>query len=60
MNDRGSVLLEYVVLCCGVGTALILFMHANFYNPVDGFVGLGRDLVVFYQRFQTLLARPVP
>lgn len=44
-SDKGSVLMEYLILNMLIGTPLIVFMHLGFYNLNDGFtkIGSGED-----------------
>ena len=58
--DRGSVLMEYVILCCFVGIIAIEFFHTQFYNFEDGFVGLGLDWAGSVQQLHRAIALPVP
>ena len=59
-GSSGSVLMEYVVLCCFVGMAVAWFAYANFYNPVDGYVGLGLKFVQWRQILLHALSLPIP
>ena len=72
-SDRGSVLMEYVVLCGAVGMLLVVFWHTELYDfrqgwhdgPMglklnDGKIGFGRGTVEFYQRVLGGIALPVP
>lgn len=63
-GERGSVLMEYVVLCAGVGAVLVLFWHMELYNHTEGWrdgkLKLGRSTVNFYQRVLGSIAMPVP
>lgn len=72
-SDRGSVLMEYVVLCSAVGALTVLFWHVELYDfrqgwhdgPIglkmnDNEIGLGRGTVEFYQRLLGAIALPLP
>jgi len=59
-GERGSVMMEYVVVLSGIGVALMLFTTRQFYSVTDGFGPLGRGVVAFYQRTQGGLSLPVP
>ena len=60
MMKRGSIMLEYVVVLCGIGVALIVFMNREFYSIKDGFGPIGQGIVAFYQRTLGGLSLPVP
>ena len=60
MSERGSMLLEYVIVLCGIGVALIVFMNREFYGITQGFGPLGQGIVAFYQRTLGGLSLPVP
>lgn len=57
---NGSIALEYVIVLCGLGVALVIFVNRVFYNPGEGFGPLGQLFVAFYQRLQGGLSLPVP
>lgn len=57
---RGSMMLEYVVVLCGIAVSLIVFMNRSFYSVGKGFGPLGQSVVAFYQRLQGGLSLPVP
>lgn len=57
---QGSVMLEYIVVLCGVGVALIVLMNREFYDYGNGFGPLGQGVVAFYQRTLGGLSLPVP
>lgn len=69
-NDSGAVLMEYVVLCCGVALVLLEFMqHAvfvegtpvsGFFNFEQGYVGMGLDWAESVQRLHRAIALPIP
>ena len=60
VEARGSIMLEYVIVLCGIGVALIVFLNRWFYNTTDGFGSLGQGIVAFYQRLQGGLSLPIP
>lgn len=60
MNDCGSVLMEYVVLCCWIGLLVAGFVYGDFYNVTDGYVGLGKEFVKWRQILLHALAIPIP
>lgn len=60
MMKRGSIMLEYVIVLCGIGAALIVFMNREFYSIKDGFGRIGQGIVAFYQRTLGGLSLPVP
>ena len=60
MNERGSMMLEYVIVLSGIGVALIVFMNREFYSITQGFGPLGQGIVAFYQRTLGGLSLPVP
>lgn len=69
-SDSGSVLLEYVVLCCGIALVLLLAIQSTgtwddkplfgFYNPRDGYIGLGAQWAEHVRIFHRALALPIP
>jgi hypothetical protein len=71
-GDKGSVLMEYVVMSCVIASAIIAFWHMELYNPRTGWqegtkipgtekrFWLGRGTVEFYQRVLGSIALPVP
>jgi len=60
MTKRGSIMLEYVVVLCGIGVLLTVFMNRMFLDYRSGFGPLGQGLVAFYQRVLGGLSLPVP
>ena len=60
MSERGSMMLEYVIVLCGIGVALIVLMNREFYGITQGFGPLGQGIVAFYQRTLGGLSLPVP
>lgn len=60
-GDKGSVLMEYVVLCSFTALAIIGAWHAALYNADEGWTGtMGRGLVEYYQRISGGIAMPIP
>lgn len=71
-GERGSVLMEYVVMSCVIASALVTFWNTQLYDyrngwkegtPIPGLeekLRLGRDTVEFYQRVLGGIALPVP
>ena len=57
---QGSIMLEYVIVVCGLGAALTIFLTRTFFDVSTGFGPLGRGVVAFYQRLLGGLALPVP
>jgi hypothetical protein len=60
MNERGSMMLEYIIVLCGIGAAVAVFMNREFFSVADGFGPLGQGIVAFYQRTLGGLSLPVP
>ena len=60
MNDSGSVLLEYLLLCCWIGIILLEFFHSNFFNYEQGYVGYGADWSRSVQLLHRAIALPIP
>lgn len=56
----GSVLMEYVVLCCFLGIAVVMAVHNGFYNHAAGYVGIGRGYVWFQRLRLYALSLPIP
>lgn len=59
-GSSGSVLMEYVVLCCFVGAAVVLAVSAGFYNLREGYVGNGLGFVFFHRLRAYALSLPLP
>ncbi len=59
-SGRGSVLMEYVVLCCFLGIAVVMAVHNGFYNHAAGYVGIGRGYVWFQRLRLYALSLPIP
>lgn len=57
---QGSIMLEYMIVVCGLGAALMIFLTRTFFDVSTGFGPLGRGVVAFYQRLLGGLALPVP
>lgn len=60
MNEKGSVLMEYVILCCFIGVVLLEFFHTQFFNYTDGYVGRGIDWAAYVLRLHRAIAMPFP
>lgn len=59
-RDSGAVLMEYVVLCCGIAVVLLKFMHTQFYNSEQGYIGLGAEWARNVQLLHRAIALPIP
>ena len=64
-GECGSVLMEYVVVCCFVGCVILLFLHNEFYNVIDGYqtkgpLKLGEGYVYFQKLRLFALSLPIP
>ena len=64
-GECGSVLMEYVVLCCFIGCVILLFLHNEFYNVIDGYhtrgpLKLGEGYVYFQKLRLFALSLPIP
>ena len=60
MSAKGSVLMEYVVLTCFVGVVLLGFMHSEFYNVDEGYIGLGAEWAETVRLLHRAIALPIP
>ena len=71
MNDKGTVLMEYVILCCFIGIVLIGFLQvaaedsdgnaiSGFFNTTQGYVGLGLEWAASVQLLHRAIALPIP
>lgn len=60
MNDSGSVLMEYLVLCCFVSAVLLGFFHESFFNFEQGYVGLGAEWAESVKTLHRAIALPLP
>ena len=58
--ERGSVLMEYVVLCSFIGIVVSVAVHVGFYNPVEGYVEKGLDFVRWHRIRLYALSLPIP
>ena len=52
--------MEYVVLTCFVSLVVLEFLHTQFFNVTEGYVGLGHEWAESVRRFHRALAMPVP
>ena len=59
-SESGSMMMEYVIVLCGIGVALMVFMNREFFDYKEGFGPLGQGIVAFYQRTLGGLSLPVP
>lgn len=60
-NGRGSVLMEYAVLCGAVMLLIEFIWRMGLYSPVDGWTGiLGTPIESYYQRVLGGIALPIP
>lgn len=59
-TDSGAVLMEYVVLCCGIALILLEFFHSQFYNLENGYVGEGAEWAESVRLLQRAIALPIP
>ena len=60
ISEKGSMMMEYVLVLCGIGVALMVFMNREFFGYKNGFGPLGQGIVAFYQRTLGGLSLPVP
>lgn len=71
-GERGSVLMEYMVMSCVTVSAIVVFWNTQLYDHRNGWkegtpipklekkLRLGRETVEFYQRVLGGIALPVP
>ena len=59
-SENGSMMMEYVIVLCGIGVALMVLMNREFFDYTEGFGPLGQGIVAFYQRTLGGLSLPVP
>lgn len=60
-GSRGSVLMEYVVLCSAIMLLIGFIWRMGLYSPVKGWNGiLGRPIESYYQRVLGGIALPIP
>lgn len=59
-SNSGAVLMEYVVLCCGIALVLLEFMHTQFFNFGQGYVGLGHEWAEHVRIMHRAIALPIP
>lgn len=59
-GDKGSVLMEYVVLTCFVSLVTLTFLRTYFYNVEKGYVGLGLEWARSIQLLHRAIAAPFP
>ncbi|MBQ7252072.1 MAG: hypothetical protein IJS32_05665 [Kiritimatiellae bacterium] len=60
-RNRGSVLMEYVVLCGAVMLLIDFIWRMGLYNPTEGWdTILGRPIEAYYQRVLGGIALPIP
>lgn len=53
-------MMEYVVVLCGIGVVLVVFMNRAFFDYSRGFGPLGQGIVAFYQSILGGLSLPIP
>jgi hypothetical protein len=64
-NEKGSIMLEYVIVLTAIGVAMLWFSNVLFYTGLTKgstteWGPLGQQLVAFYQRTLGGLSLPVP
>lgn len=60
-GDRGSVLMEYVVLCGAIMVLVDVVWRFGLYSPSAGWNGLfGAPIELYYQRVLGGIALPIP
>ena len=59
-GERGSMMMEYVIVVSAISVAVLVFMNWSFYNIATGFGPLGQEIVAFFQRLQGGLSLPIP
>ena len=59
-GNGGSVLMEYVVLCCFIALFLVEFMHKQFYDYEKGYVKRGLDWARYVGLLHRAIACPIP
>lgn len=60
-GERGSVLMEYVVLCSAVMLLVEFIWREGLYSPSEGWKGtLGTPIESYYQRVLGGIALPIP
>lgn len=64
-NEKGSIMLEYVIVLSAIGIAMLWFSNVLFYTgftqgSTTEWGPLGQQLVAFYQRTLGGLSLPVP
>ena len=64
-NEKGSIMLEYVIVLSAIGVAMLWFSNVLFYTGLTQgssteWGPLGQQLVAFYQRTLGGLSLPVP
>jgi len=64
-DETGSIMLEYVIVLCALGVAILWFSNVLFYkgptaNVATQWGPLGQQLVAFYQRTLGGISLPVP
>lgn len=59
-TNRGSAMMEYVIVTGVLAIGLVAFMGRAFFDPSRGFGPLGQGLVAFYQRTFGGLSLPIP
>ncbi len=60
-GDKGSVLMEYVVLCCFTMAAIFIAWRTELYDYEKGWTGhMGTGIVNYYQRVLGGITMPIP
>ncbi len=60
-GDKGSMIMEYVVVTAFIAAALAIFLNREFFDFSSGFAGeLGQNVLAFFQRASGGLSLPIP
>ena len=60
-DERGDVLMEYVIVCGWIGVIVLLFLQEEFFNIDKGYVGrIGLEFLAANQRVLEGIALPIP
>ena len=59
-DERGDVLMEYVVVCGIIGIGIVSFLRKEFYDFDNGYVGMGLSIQKAFQRVLEGISLPVP
>ena len=59
-GEKGSVMMEYVIVSAAIGASLAVFLNRSFFGFGNDFGPMGKWIVAFFERTSAGLSLPVP